>query len=95
MRHSALASRSLATWPSQMQTQEGQGQEQGEGQGEGANTGYEPKEFDKITSVDSDTMLINDPDHNTSDTSKTMNENTGQFGILTVFESSVVHVCHW
>ena len=25
------------------------------------NTGYEPKEFNKITSVDDDTMLINDP----------------------------------
>ena len=31
------------------------------------NTGYEPKEFDKNTSVDSDTMRINDQDHNISD----------------------------
>ena len=29
-------------------------------------TGYEPKEFDKITSVGNDTRLINDPDHCTS-----------------------------
>ena len=28
------------------------------------NTGFEPKKFDKITSVDSDTMLIDDPDLN-------------------------------
>ena len=27
-----------------------------------ANTVYEPKEFDKITSVDNDTMFIDDPD---------------------------------
>ena len=40
-----------------------------------ANTGYEPKEFDKITSVNDDTMLINDPNHNFSDFSKTTNEN--------------------
>ena len=59
-----------------------------------ANTGYEPKKFDKITSVDSDTMLINDPDLNFSDFSKTTNENTRQFGVLTMFESSVSHVPH-
>ena len=29
-----------------------------------ANTGCEPKKFDKITSVDSDTMLIDGPDFN-------------------------------
>ena len=40
-------------------------------------TGYEPKEFDKITSVDVDTPPINDPDHNISDFSKTTSENTG------------------
>ena len=40
-------------------------------------TGYEPKEFDKITSVDVDTPSINDPDHNISDFSKTTSENTG------------------
>ena len=28
------------------------------------NTGYEPKKFDKITSTDNDTMLIDDPDLN-------------------------------
>ena len=32
-----------------------------------ANTGCEPKKFDKITSVDDDKMLINDPNHNFSD----------------------------
>ena len=32
-------------------------------------TGYEPNKFDKNTSVDDDTTLINDPDH-TSDFSK-------------------------
>ena len=57
-----------------------------------ANTRYEPNEFD--TSVDDDTMLIGDPDHKNSDISKTTNENTGQFGVLTVFESSVLHVSH-
>ena len=35
------------------------------------HTGYEPKEFDKITSVDIDTILINDPNHDFSDFSKT------------------------
>ena len=35
------------------------------------STGYEPKKFDKITSVDSDTMLVDDPDLNEiSDSSK-------------------------
>ena len=55
------------------------------------NTGYEPKKFDKNTSVDDDATLINDPDHNFWDFSKTMNENTRQFGVHTVFESSVLH----
>ena len=58
-------------------------------------TGYEPKEFDKITSVDGDTTLINDPDHDSiSDFSKTTRENTGLFGVPTVFETSVSHVSH-
>ena len=57
-----------------------------------ANTGCDPNEFDKITSVDDDTMLINDPNHNFSDFSKTTNKNIRQFGVLTVFESSVLHV---
>ena len=60
----------------------------------GLTTGTEPKEFDKITSVDNDTMLINDPNHNFSDFSKTANENTGQFGVPTVFESSVSQRSH-
>ena len=39
------------------------------------NTGFEPKKFDKITSVDSDTMLIDDPDLNEiSDFSKTQKQ---------------------
>ena len=59
-----------------------------------ANTGNEPNEFDKNNSVDDDTMLINDPNHNFSDFSKTTSENTGQFGVPTVFESSVSHVSH-
>ena len=42
------------------------------------NTAYEPNEFDKITSVDSDTMLIDDPDLNEiSDFSKNTHESTG------------------
>ena len=45
-----------------------------------ANTGNEPNEFDKNNSVDDDTVLINDPNHNFSDFSKTTSENTGQFG---------------
>ena len=78
MRHSTLASRSLATWPSQMHS-----------------TGYEPNEFDKTTSVDGDTMLIDDPDLNEiSDFSKNTHEIDGLFGILTVFESSVSLVSH-
>ena len=59
------------------------------------STGYEPKKFDKNTSVDEDTTLIDDPDHNTSDFSKTTNENTRQFCVPTMFESSVLHVSHW
>ena len=55
------------------------------------NTGYEPKKFDKNTSVDDDATLINDPDHNFWDFSKTMNENARQFGVHTVFESSVLN----
>ena len=57
------------------------------------DTGYEPKKFVKITSVDSDTVLIDDPDVNQiSDFSKNTRENTGLFGVLTMFESSVSHV---
>ena len=41
-------------------------------------TGYEPQEFDKITSMDDDTTPINDRDRNISDFSKTTSENTGQ-----------------
>ena len=42
-----------------------------------ANAGNEPTEFDKNNSVDDDTVLINDPNHNFSDFSKTTSENTG------------------
>ena len=60
-----------------------------------ANTGCEPNEFDKITSVDSDTMLIDDLDlHDISDFSNNTHENKGLFGVLTMFESSVSHVSH-
>ena len=41
-----------------------------------ANTGCEPQKFDKNTSVDDDTTLINDPDHNISDFSKTTRTRT-------------------
>ena len=59
------------------------------------STGYEPKEFDKITSADGDTTLINDPNFdNISDFSKIIIENTGLLGVLTMFESSVSHVSH-
>ena len=58
-----------------------------------ANTGCEPKKFDKITSVDDDKMLINDPNHNFSGFSK-KHENRGLFGVLAMFESSVSHVSH-
>ena len=68
MRHSAPASRSLATWPSQMQTQV-----------------MSPKSSTRsITSADSDTVLINDLNHNFSNFSKTTNENTRQIGVPTV-----------
>ena len=59
-----------------------------------ANTGYEPKEFDKITSVDTDTILINEPNHTFSGFSRTTNENTRHVGVLTVFESSVTQRSH-
>ena len=39
-------------------------------------------------------MLINDPNHNFSDFSKTTNESSGMFGVPTVFETSVSHVSH-
>ena len=57
------------------------------------STGYEPKEFDKITSADGDTTPINDPNYDTvSDFSKITRENTGLFGVSTVLEASVSHV---
>ena len=59
----------------------------------GPHTGYEPKQLDKITSVDGDTTPITDPDDDSiSDFSKTTHENTGLFGVPTVFEVSVSQV---
>ena len=59
------------------------------------STGHEPNEFDKITPVDKDTMLIDDLDLNEiSDMTKDTHETSGLFGVLTVFESSVSHVSH-
>ena len=59
------------------------------------STGYEPKEFDKITSEDGDTTPINDPNYdNISDFSKITRENTGLFGVSTILEASVSHVSH-
>ena len=59
-------------------------------------TGYEPKEFGKITPVDNDTILIDDPDLNWNlwllETNHT--EKIGLFDVLTMFESSVSHVSH-
>ena len=60
-----------------------------------ADTGYEPKKFDKMTSVDNYTMLVDDPDlDEISNFSKNTRENTGLFGVPTLFESSVSHVSH-
>ena len=57
------------------------------------STGYEPKEFDKITSVDGDTTPINDPNcDDISDLSKITRENTGLFGVSAMSEASVSHV---
>ena len=59
------------------------------------STGYEPKKFNKITSADGDTTSINDPNYdNISDFSKITRENTGLFGVPTMFEASVTHASH-
>ena len=60
------------------------------------STGCEPKESDKITSADGDTMLIDDPDlDEISDFSKKhTHENTRLFGVSTMLEASVSHVSH-
>ena len=59
------------------------------------STGYEPKEFDKITPADGDTTPINDPNYdNISDFSKITRESTGPFGVSTMLEASVSHVSH-
>ena len=59
------------------------------------STGYEPKGFDKVTSLDGDMTPINDPNRdNISEFSKTTRESTGLFGVPTVFEASVSHVSY-
>ena len=59
------------------------------------STGCEPKEFDKVNSVDGDTTPINDPNRdNISEFSKTTRESIGLFGVPTVFEASVSQVSH-
>ena len=59
------------------------------------STGYEPTEFDKITSADGDTTPINDLNYdNISDFSKITRDNTGLFGVSTMLEASVSHVAH-
>ena len=55
------------------------------------NRGYEPKKFDKITSVDNDTTLTDD----IYDFFEIHRKNIGQFGVSAVFEFSVSHVSHW
>ena len=61
----------------------------------GRSTGYEHKQPGKTTSVDGDTTPINDPDHDSiSDFSRTTRENTEQFGVPLVLETSVSHVSH-
>ena len=60
------------------------------------STGYEPKEFDKITSAVGDTTPINDPNYDDiSDFSKITRENTGLFGVSTIEEASVSHGSHF
>ena len=60
----------------------------------GLHTGYEPKQLDKTTPADG-TTPSNDPDRDSiSDFSKTTRENTGLFGVPTVFGTSVSHVSH-
>ena len=59
------------------------------------STGYEPKQFDKITSADGDTTPISDPNYdNISDFSKITRENTGLFGVPTVLEACISHVSY-
>ena len=68
------------------------------------STGYEPKEFDKITSDDGDTTPTNDPNYDTisdfskttriSEFSKTTRVCIGLFGVSTMLEASVSHVSH-
>ena len=59
------------------------------------STGYEHKEFDKITSADGDTTPINDPNYDyISDFSKVTRGNTGLLGVPSMFGASVSHVSH-
>ena len=53
------------------------------------STGYEPKEFDQITSADGDTTPVNDPNYdNVSGFSKITRENTGLFGVPAMLEAA-------
>ena len=59
------------------------------------STGYEPKEFDKITFVDGDTTPVTDLNHDSiCNFSKNTRENTEQFGVALMLEASVSHVYH-
>ena len=61
-----------------------------------AHTGYEPKQSDKITFVDNDTMLIDGTDlYEISHFSKNTRENTGLFDVLSMFETSVSRSSWW
>ena len=71
MRHSALASKSLATWPSQMQTQ-----------------------VMSPTSSTRSLLWTTTQCSMKSLTSPKTHENTEQFGVPSMFESSVSHVSH-
>ena len=58
-------------------------------------TGYEPKEFDEVTSVDGDMTPTNDPNRESiSVFTKATRENIVLFGVPTVFETSVSQVFH-
>ena len=61
-----------------------------------AHTSYEPKQSDKITFVDNDTMLIDGTDlDEISHFSKNTRENTGLFDVLSMFETSVSRSSWW
>ena len=56
-------------------------------------TGYEPNGSDSMINADNNATPINDPDNDgISEFSKTTHDNTGWFGVPTVFESSVPQI---